>query len=57
MVFGKPSDNSRAAKKSKDTSTTDYLNTTGIEQRLYYRMTPLKRTKTHTKIPTTFLSR
>ena len=28
MVFGKPSDNSRAAKKSKDTSTSDYLNTT-----------------------------
>jgi hypothetical protein len=27
MVFGKPSDNSRAA-KVKDTSTTDYLNTT-----------------------------
>jgi hypothetical protein len=28
MVFGKPSDNSRAAKKNKDTSTADYLNTT-----------------------------
>lgn len=28
MVFGKPSDNSRAAKKNKDTSTSDYLNTT-----------------------------
>lgn len=28
MVFGKPSDNSRAAKKTKDTSTSDYLNTT-----------------------------
>jgi hypothetical protein len=28
MVFGKPSDNSRAAKEIKDTSTTDYLNTT-----------------------------
>jgi hypothetical protein len=28
MVFGKPSDNSRAAKKTKDTSTNDYLNTT-----------------------------
>lgn len=28
MVFGKPSDNSRAAKKTKDTSTHDYLNTT-----------------------------
>jgi hypothetical protein len=27
MVFGKPSDNSRAAKKSKDNSTRDYLNT------------------------------
>lgn len=26
MVFGKPSDNSRAAKKQKDTSTRDYLN-------------------------------
>jgi hypothetical protein len=40
MVFGKPSDNSRAAKKSKDTSTTDYLNTT-VDYRatVYYRMT------------------
>lgn len=28
MVFGKPSDNSRASKKNKDTSTSDYLNTT-----------------------------
>lgn len=28
MVFGKPSDNSRVAKKNKDTSTSDYLNTT-----------------------------
>lgn len=27
MVFGKPSDNSRAAKKQKDNSTRDYLNT------------------------------
>ncbi|MBP9793783.1 MAG: hypothetical protein KBC56_07280 [Flavobacterium sp.] len=27
MVFGKPSDNSKAAKKIKDTSTKDYLNT------------------------------
>ncbi len=27
MVFGKPSDNSRVAKKTKDTSTSDYLNT------------------------------
>jgi hypothetical protein len=28
MVFGKPSDNSRASKKLKDNSTKDYLNTT-----------------------------
>lgn len=28
MVFGKPSDNSRASKKLKDNSTRDYLNTT-----------------------------
>lgn len=28
MVFGKPSDNSRASKKSKDSGTGDYLNTT-----------------------------